>query len=250
MTDIPIVGLVDAIAQRQQPTDVLIRYAPIDLRRLCSAALKDPQNGPKCAAHLNKIFAGASWRAIATETTEPEEWDVPLFDLYISKLINIENGIFKHAASYPIRTINDKLKYLLIFATGRRLGMKMMSSVLYSAEESFIDEKEAEHIRQSPPPKAWQLSLFETEPPPLSDEELFVLKIAQIAQSILEVGKSRATWTYENLYYKLLLSKGWFGRVTDKLFRYACKKLEQDGKLTKEPGPWDGDTKLTIKSRL
>jgi three-Cys-motif partner protein len=244
--DIPIDGIVDSLAHRRRPTDVLIRYAPITVRRLCGTVRKDPQNGPKNAAHLDKLFASRDWRDIASTVTQPKDLDAPLLDLYINQLTNIPKGRFTFAGNYRIQTINDKLKYFLVFATGHQLGAKMMSSVFYQAEEYFIDAKEAEQARKATAVKFRQLSLFE-EPLELSEEELFALKIDQIAASIKNVGTSKAMWTYEDLFYELILSRGWFGRASEKLFRLATKKLEDEGKIIKELGPRSGKTKLTIK---
>jgi hypothetical protein len=124
-----------------------------------------------------------------------------------------------------------------MFATGNKLGVKIMSEVLYSAEEEFLDKKAAAT-------QVHQLSLF-GEP---TEEELFALKIDQIADSIKAIGAGRSAWTYDDLYYELLLSRGWFGRITDQLFRYACKKLEKEWVLVKEAGSWSGKRKLIIKA--
>jgi three-Cys-motif partner protein len=245
--DIPISGLVDLIAQRQSPTDALIRYDPIIVKRLCLRAQKDSQRGPADVLNLDRIFAGHGWRNILAQTSKPEELDAPLLELYKYQLTHIPHGVFNFAGSYPIRTIDDKLKYYLIFVTGRKLGMKIMSSVIYSAEEQFIDDKEAEQIRRFGPPKVWQPDLFGTAQPQMTDAEKYAHKINQITETILHVGRNKASWTFGNLYYRLILSEGWFGKMSDKLFRDTCKQLEQTGNLIKhDPGAWTAEVHLTI----
>lgn len=232
--DIPITGLMDAIAQRRAITDALIRYDPTIVRRLCGRALQDPKRGPKDAANLTRIFAGDEWKKVASTASALDD---QLLALYASKLLHLQGSRFKFVASYPLRTLEEKLKYYLLFATGNRLGVKMMSEILYAVEEEFLDKKAAQTT-------VHQLSLF-GEP---SAEQLLALKIENITASIRQIGISQASWTYERLYYELILQQGWFGRISDKLFRQVCKKLAEEGMLSKGQGAWGRDTLLLIKS--
>jgi three-Cys-motif partner protein len=116
--DIPITGLVDVIAQRRAITDILIRYDPTIVRRLCGRAFQDPKRGLADAANLDRIFAGGEWRKIAEEAPDSTELDYRLLSLYASSLIHMNGSRLKFVATYRLRTLEDKLKYFVTTQEG------------------------------------------------------------------------------------------------------------------------------------
>lgn len=249
--DLPMSGLIDRIALRKFPTDILIRYDAEGLRRIAGAYEKDLLRRGAHAHNLTRTFGGDGWREILQEQSSGKQRDQRLLSYYREQLTSIRNGRFKHTAAYPIRTIEGKLKYYLVFATGSRLGVKLMSDVLYEAEVSFT-EQQAVYKRQKEdanPVRQLDLNLFqEVLPNPVDLEEQ---KLEAIQKNVIELMHSgKSEWDFEELFYELIIHQGWFGVILEKDFRSACKQMEQKGKLVRNtPGnAWKKGTEFRIVS--
>jgi three-Cys-motif partner protein len=236
MKDLPMVGQLEKIARRSLATDVLLRYDTHGISRVIGAAgnITDSRSSAHCQS-LDRIFHGSGWRSIADNTPTGKERDEVLLAHYLTQITGIRGGRFRFAAAYPIRTIEGNLKYHMVFATGNRLGVKLMSDVLHQAEISYLSDYDA-HLQQQQAAQlaalpAIQLDLFAPEAP-MSAEQLREQHIAAVQATLLKVGaQKKAVWEFEALYYELLLHEDWFARLSEKDYREACKGLAGTGKI-------------------
>lgn len=247
--DLPMEGIVDQIALRTKPTDILLRYATETVRRLAAAYEKDAKRRDAHARNLDKWFRGQGWRTIIEQHIGNQRDDA-LIKYYLAQLVSISNGRLKMACSYPIRSTGGITKYHLVFATGDRLGMKLMSDILFKAEAQF-EEEHAAHVEQKEVEKRnGQTSMFDllratTES---TESDALVARVSQIKQSILEQGrKGRTRWQFDNLRCTLI-ENGWFAQFSEKEFRAACKSLHDEGKIERiSPGrAWSRDTEFIL----
>lgn len=228
--DLPMDGLIDHIAQRAQPTDILLRYATETVRRLAGAYEKNDVRSPAHARNLDNWFRGTDWRTILSNHGVGPTRDEQLLSYYTTQLETISRGRFKFARAYPIRTIDGFVKYHLVFATGDRLGLKLMSDILYEAEIQFGEQQAAHEQQKQDEALHGQLSMLEQDAPDLAGQQ--AQQIAAIQKSILNVIQTtQVTWDFDDLRYDLILNRGWFARMSEKEFRTACKSLHAEGKI-------------------
>jgi len=246
--DLPMEGLVDRIAMRTRQMDILLRYATETVRRVAAAYEKDLSRQVAYAQTLNKWFRGTEWQQLLQRFPVGPERDQALLNYYMQQLVSISGGRLAYASSYPIRTIEGNVKYHLVFATGDRLGIKLMSDILYREETRFI-EQQAEHKQKKHDLKLQgQMSLFE-EPKPdpiaLQQEQL-----DQIQATILQIAREgRTDWEFDGLRCELIINHGWFAHMSEKEFRAACKTLHTFGKierLTLHNNAWGKGTHFRI----
>lgn len=245
--ELPMEGLVDRIAMRKSPTDILLRYATGAVRRLAASYEKDPIRGGANALNLDKWFRGQEWRPLIEQYTGNDRDDA-LLNYYLRQLVSISNGRLKFACAYPIRSTDGVTKYHLVFATGDRLGMKLMSDILYAAETKYAQEHEAHRNEKELARRNGQLSLFDPPAPDL-DAELSK-RIAGLKQAILDqVQQGGQRWEFDNLRCTLI-ERGWFAQFSEKDFRAACKELHAAGKIERISSgkAWSRGTEFTVHS--
>ena len=245
--DLPMEGVIDRIAMRTKPTDILVRYATETVRRLAGAYEKDLPRRDAHARNLDKWFRGNDWRQIIQQFPVGQSRDTELLTYYLRQLVSISGGRLRFAAAYPIRTIDGYIKYHLVFATGDQLGVKLMSDVLYKTESLFIEEQTAHEQQKQEHLLAGQMILFGEEAP--SQAELYKQHLQNIQNSILEIARtSRTTWNFDDLRLELIINRNWFARMSEKDFRAAVKALYTKGKIERlSPGrAWNKDTLLRI----
>jgi len=140
--------------------------------------------------------------------------------------------------------IEGTTKYHFVFATGDRLGMKLMSDILFKADRQY-DEDHTTHRKQKDLEKrngqTSMLDLLEPEPADEVGERINQLKL-----SILEQGNIR--YEFDDLRCTLI-EKGWFARSCEKDVRAACKGLHTEGKIARisEGRAWSRGTEFIIQ---
>jgi len=244
--ELPMDGLVDRIAMRRNPTDVLLRYATSAVRRLAASYEKDPIRGGANARNLDKWFRGQGWRPLIEQYTGNDR-DNALLTYYLGQLVSISNGRLSFACDYPIRSTDGLTKYHLVFATGNRLGMKLMSDILFVAETKYAQDHAAHRTEKEVARRNGQLSLFDP-PAPDPDAETHE-RIAGLKEAILaQVQQGEPHWEFDNLRCTLI-KHGWFARFTEKDFRAACKELHTEGKIQRISSgkAWSRETEFTVK---
>lgn len=245
--DLPMEGLIDRIAMRTKPTDILVRYATETVRRLAGAYEKDLPRRDAHARNLDKWFRGNDWRQITDQFPAGKARDLELLRYYLRQLVTISGGRLRFAAAYPIRTIEGYVKYHLVFATGNRLGAKLMSDVLYKAESQYVEEQMTHERQKQDTLSGGQLSLFEEESP--SSTDLYDQQIRNIQNTILEVGRdAKDEWNFDDLRLELIINRNWFARMSEKEFRAAIKALHAQGKIERlsQGRAWNKDTNFRI----
>jgi three-Cys-motif partner protein len=248
--DLPMEGLVDRIALRTRPTDILLRYATETVRRLTGAYEKDAKRREAHARNLDKWFRGQEWRTLVEQYNGPER-DEALLDYYLKQLVSISSGRLKFSCAYPIRSNEGITKYHLVFATGNRLGMKLMSDILFKADAKYEEDYTAYQDQKEADKHGGQMSMFDllgTNPDPVPNT-VIPDKIARLKDSILEQGEQRKThWEYDDLFCTLI-ENGWFAQFLDKDFRVACKELHTDEKIERISSGkgWSRGTEFIIR---
>ncbi len=242
--DLPMEGLVDRIAIRTKPTDILLRYATDTVRRLTAAYEKDFKRRDAHARNLDKWFRGQEWREIV-EQHRGTSRDDALLHYYLQQILSISNGRLKIACSYPIRSTEGTTKYHLVFATGNRLGIKLMSDILFKADKQYEEDYTAHHKQKELEKRKGQMSMLDFLAPEPVDEEgerIFRLKLSILSQG-------NAKYEFDDLRC-MLIESGWFAQFNEKDFRAACKELHAEGKITRisEGRAWSRDTEFIIQS--
>lgn len=247
---LPMEGVVAPIAMRQKPTDILLRYATDAVRRLVGTYKGETKGSTANADNLDKWFRGSGWRKII-EQHHGSSCDEALIHYYMQQLNTISNGRIRIVCTYPIRSTQGVTKYHLIFATGNRLGMKLMSDILYKADSKYEADHAAYKEQKELDKRHGQLSLFdqfEVENPDDTKEH----KLERIKQSILEQAQKQKTrWLFDDLRCTLI-ENGWFAQLDEKEFRAACKSLYEDGyiKRISPKTAWERKTEFEIISPI
>jgi len=238
--DLPMQGLVEPIAQRRTQTDILLRYATETVRRLVGSYENDPVRGGANEMHVTHWFRGDGWKAIVQNNAPGIQRDDHLLNYYLQQLVSISGGRFSHAAAYPIRTLQGNIKYHLVFATGNKLGMKLMSEVLYKAEHDYSAEQAIYQENR----RSGQVDMFSESEQTQAQTE----RMSQLEQSILRAGMTKNIWNFHELYYELLLNRGWFAQVSEKEFRATCKTLHAQSKIERlsPRNAWGPTTEIRI----
>jgi three-Cys-motif partner protein len=244
--DLPMEGLVDRVALRTKPTDLLLRYATETVRRLAGAYEKDAKRRDAHARNLDKWFRGQEWRMIVEQHRGPDR-DEALLRYYLRQLVSISKGQLEFACAYPIRSNEGVTKYHVVFATGDRLGMKFMSDILFRADAKYEEDFAAHQQQKQIKKRNGQLSLLDllTLDPDVAVNE----RIGRLKQSILEQGQQGIShWEFEDLLCTLI-EGDWFAQFTEKDFRAACKEMYTDGRIERvSPGNgWSRGTEFVIR---
>lgn len=149
-------------------------------------------------------------------------------DLYKERLI----AQFKqsrgsgYADIYPIKTLEGKVKYYLVFATAHAKGIILASEVVYKVEEDY--QKELQEFKEL---RGYQLQLFPRDPTP---EEIARDKVNRLKEDIWKIGQGKAI-SRINIYTSIL--QEWFGKIKSTHVTNALKMLQQEGRILKIEGP-------------
>lgn len=244
--DLPMQGLIDRIALRKRQTDILLRYATETVRRLAGAYEKDAVRQAAHARNLDKWFRGDQWRMTLQQHPAGPKRDEELLKYYKQQLVSISGGRLAFAKDYPIRAIDGQIKYHLVFASGNRLGIKIMSDILYEAEAQYHADQ-AIHQQQAAGLYD-QLNMFDEPKPDPSIRQ--TQQIEKIQSAILRVGQDiRQDWEFYELCCELIINQEWFARFSEKEFRAACKALYTQSRLKRLTSgeAWKRGTRLHIE---
>lgn len=244
--DLPMQGLIDQIALRTKQTDILLRYATETIRRLAGIYEKDSVRRNAHAENLDKWFRGNGWRQIVHTYPAGPQRDEELLKYYQEQLTSISGGRLEFAKSYPIRSLDGQTKYHLVFSSGDRLGIKLMSDILFKVEEQYQADREAYAKAQES--QYTQLSFIsEPQPDPKFIQEQ---RISVVQDAILQTGSGRkAEWEFYELCCELIINQNWFARLSEKEIRAACKALYAKSKIEKLTAgqAWNKGTRLRIR---
>jgi three-Cys-motif partner protein len=246
--DLPMQGLIDRIALRTKQTDILLRYATETVRRLAGSHEKDMVRGSANAQNLDKWFRGDKWRSILQQHPAGSKRDEELLEYYQQQLVSISGGRLAFAKAYPIRALNGQVKYHLVFASGDRLGIKLMSDILYKAEAKYNADHEAYQQQIENPAGQLQFDLFNDQQADPSVQQIH--RIEAIKIDILRVGQTmKQDWEFYELLYELILNQNWFARFSEKEFRAACKALHTQARIKRltSGGAWKQGTCFYIE---
>lgn len=245
--DLPMEGLIDRIAMRKQPTDILVRYATETVWRLAGAYENDSRRGPAHARNLDKWFKGQEWREIIERYPAGAERNDFLRYYYMDQLRAISGGRFRFAGDYPIRTIEGHIKYHLIFATGSPLGMKIMSEILYQVDSKFVREQEVYRMQKEEAKQAEQMSFLDDLG--FGDQVNQDDRLEAIQSDLFRIALSRRNeWEFEALQNELIINYKWFGRMSEKEFRAICKHMFDQGIIERisEGKGWSRGTRFRL----
>lgn len=235
--------LLRRVIHRGNATDFWIRFDHGTVRRLDGWYDTNNPGAEKGFAILCQIY-GIDNPAILHDklaAANAEERRTNAINLYLSRLAQELSSARRKgfAAAYPIRTITERDKYSLIFATGHHRGAIVASELICSTEETYQREREdfkANQIRQ--------LSLFPAVPP--TEEQIFDDKTNRLATKIWQECKGE-TLSRDEIYQRVL--PYWFGQARSTHFTHALKRMQNNGLIQAVSGPpSDKKTRFTFKS--
>lgn len=128
-------------------------------------------------------------------------------------------------AAYPIRSITERDKYFLIFATGHLKGAIIASELICSSEDNY--QQELEDYKTS---GVYQPTLFDLEP---SKEIIFQNRVNMLAESIWE--RCKGEQLYREEVYERILPE-WFGKIRSRHLTDALKVLLKDERIKHATG--------------
>lgn len=222
-------ALIRQIIYRGDITDLWIRFDYSAVRRLDGLYGKDDPGSQKTFNILCQTYGIDNQEKLhqwlSGETSEERKQKA--VNLYISRLSDAFRNVRGRgfAAAYPIRSITEEDKYVLIFATGHTRGAIIASELVCSAEETY--QREVEDFQANQPR---QLPLFSSDPSP---EEIFQNKVSGLAESIFQACRGERL-TRSEVYERILPE--WFGRIRSKHMTQALKKLQDDGRIQQSTG--------------
>jgi three-Cys-motif partner protein len=239
---LPMRGLIELIAQRTSPTDMLIRYDTLGVKRLVGASQYAEKNGTSnpYSVILDHWFAGKGWQEIVQKEMGVEERDKQLLAYYRQQLLRISSTHrYCAVADYPIRTLANEHKYSMIFYTRDKLGVKLMNDTLFKVESDFVSHQKSFREAQQV-----TMSLFTLEPTPDEQKQAIIQGIKQYVQKQVVF---KTDWQFGEMLFKLF-SDDWFGRFKEAHLRDACKELVQSGNIQRlsEGNAWKPETAFRI----
>jgi len=233
------------ILTRQKITEALIRINPTDISRLAGFSGSKAKEAVSKRDLLTKLYGFKSsheWEKVwHSEGTEG------LVKLYKRRILETITGIRDHAyvCTYPIKTIQGKLKYFLLFSTCHPKGAILMSRIVYSREKSYDrDVKEYEKwIKESDPNR--QTDLFNDLYKRPTEEEIEELIVTQLSSAIWIQCKGKNLSRNE---IEMALLSDWFGKASGSHYTQALKKLENEEQIIRKTGSISSDnTKFRFK---
>jgi hypothetical protein len=129
------------------------------------------------------------------------------------------------AARYPVRTLDGKLKYFVMYGTRHRRGGRAMSNAVFRVTMEYEDAKAA--AKRAAIEARGQLSFLPAETPP-SEQEIDDSIVTELVPGILNTTPRGTPLTLAEL--EDLLLREWFGRAVEKHYRRACVRLVEDKK--------------------
>jgi three-Cys-motif partner protein len=178
---------------------------------------------PSFLQGLNQLYGTNAWQEIENSGLPVEERNDKLTELYMDRLSQAFHGI---VASYPVRTIDGRLKYYLLHLTRHRRGCREMSYVIRKVDDAYIAERA--RLEASKPLHLGLGGAFDPPPPPDPREQEAEL-IGRLAADIYRVGKKRGGLTFGGVQDALAVK--WFAQADVPHFRHACALLIRQGRI-------------------
>ena len=245
--ELPMEGVIEQISRRQSETDILLRYPTFAVARLAGAYLNDLDRSESYATHLDRWFLGNEWRDIVRTHDKGAIRNQLLLHYYKRQIVNIQGGRIQFVADYPIKSIeNDQVQYHMVFASGHRLGIKLMSDILYAVGLEYQSDKDGYWIKKAA--AAGQLSMFDSaQLVPPDDSPDLVGRLMHAVQSIER--PLGFEWTFEELHFDLAINQGWFAQFPEKHLREACKSLVALSRIERLSAgkAWDRKTRFRLR---
>lgn len=235
--------LLRRIIHRGNASDFWIRFDYSAVRRLDGLYDSDSRGAEKGFAILCQAY-GIDDPAVLHDklaAASAEERKTNAINLYLSRLVQELSSARRKgfAAAYPIRTITERDKYSLIFATGHHRGAIVASELICSTEETY--QRELEDFKANQPR---QLSLFQTVSP--TKEQIFEDKTDRLAATIWQECKGEEL-SRDEVYQRIL--PYWFGQVRSTHITHALRKMQNDGRIQQVSGRLsDNKTRFTFSS--
>ena len=179
---------------------------------------------------LDALFGTDEWRIIWDNTPVQDERMIRLSDLYMSRLQRAFAAVAPDAAGavaarYPVRTLDGKLKYFVMYGTRHRRGGRAMSNAVFRVTMEYEDAKAA--AKKTAIEARGQLSFLPAETLP-SEQEIDGSIVAELVPAILNTVPHGVPLTLAEV--EDLLLGAWFGRAVEKHYRRACVRLIEDKK--------------------
>jgi three-Cys-motif partner protein len=234
------------ILGRPHTTEILLRISHKDIGRLAGFADSETRGAARKRRVLTDLFGfGDSGR---WEQVWHSDGTDGLVKLYLDRLWHAMSGKRggPYVCAYPIKTIEGRLKYHLVFATRHPKGAVLMSDTIYGRERSYErDVKEYEKERQEQQPVR-QLSMLQVLDPPPSEEELFARVVRGLKKHVWDEFRGEKATRID--VHKAMLPV-WFGRMKGSHLTWAFRELEKEDKIIHCSGARSNDsTEFTFRA--
>lgn len=230
---------IQKLIRRPGPTDLWIRFDANEVRRR-DGYFDSPLLGADKQFDILMRVYGASDKSrlhanLQAET--PDDRRRKAVELYLNLLRNEfksakEEG---YAEAYRIGSIQEEVKYYLVFATASKKGLVLASNIVYGIEENYQRELERYKARD-------QLNMFQFFDP--TEDQLFESKTEELAQEIANSCRGR---TLSRLDIQAHLLKTRFGIIKGRHLTAALKRLIKDKTIQRVTGEISNDhTTFTV----
>ncbi len=222
---------------RYASTDFWIRFDTQITSRLSGFFTSSSPNAEQYLATLTEVFGIENRTLLYTKLTgqTPEERFRNALYLYVNLLASEFKKVrgAGYAGVYPIKTLEGKTKYYLVFASGHKKGFTLASEVVYGVEETYQRE-----VQEYSDMRSLQPSLFSIDP---TKEEIFNSKVEHLKNDIWKACQGK-TLSRIDIYTSILNS--WFGKIKSTHLTQALKDLQREGRILQIDGALSQDATL------
>lgn len=220
---------------RSAITEVLLNFYITKIDIHAGYLRSSEKQAAKFVARLDALFGTQEWRLVWDEAPNQEQRILRLTDLYMERLTSaFAAGAGQgFSARYPVKTLDGKLKYFILYGTRHPRGCRAMSEAVFRVTTEYEDARVA--AAQAALEAAPQLSLFEAEAQ-ATEEAIDAAIVRDLIPSILALSPKLRLFSLAELEEALLPE--WFGCAVEKHFRRACTQIiEEKRAQIVNPGP-------------
>lgn len=203
-------GSVEKLLRRKGSTDVWIRFDHKTVRRLDGFFASAAKSAVQKYAHLPQLYGIYDLDLLhrRLDGPSPDARIQNALALYLEQLEKTfeDSRNLGFASAYRVYSLNDQLKYHMVFACAHPKAARLASDIINGEEDNYQRERQ-EFIEKH----TQQMSLFPLDP---SAEEIFAEKVSRLKDQVQRKFLGQ-TITRSDLHYQLLCmdSKYWFGRM-------------------------------------
>jgi three-Cys-motif partner protein len=239
---------VQQLIARKPPTDLWLRFDADEVRRRDGYYRSSLPGADKQFEILTRVYGISDNDKLhqALQAADPEARKERAVELYLQRLNRdfVRNKGQGYSAAYRIGSLQEDIKYYLIFATANKKGLILASNIVYKIEEEYQRDLERykEHYKASP-----QMTMFAIIDP--SPKEIFEAKVQDITKYMTTAGRHAQGngHSLTRLDLHALLLEHHFGQIKGPHVTEALRQLVKDGIILSHDGALsDDNTRITF----